>query len=455
MWQDNVIEKHQNNLYKQFEVNNIINTDSYKLSHYALYPEGTNAMYSYIEPRINGVEVVPFGLQMYIKNVLSKPITAYDINVAEDLATKHGLPFNRSGWEYILKTYAGLLPVVVSGVPEGMVVDSHTAIASVFCDDPVVFWLSSYIETSIQRAIWYPTTIATNDRMIYKQLKWFYEHGSDNPIMLDFSLHSFGSRGVSSSESAIIGGLAHMVYFKGTDDFISLAAARDFYDCDMSGYSVCATEHSIQCSYGYDDQKTYLNRVLDVYGKRGSIVSVVMDGYNIFREVDLLCSPYFVNRVRDSGCKFVVRPDSGDMYQIIPVLLDKLHKSYGSTINSKGKRVLNNVGIIQGDGINQMSVGMLAQIVHDHGYAPECVIYGSGGSLLQGVNRDTFKFAQKTSAIRVGDTWRETVKNPITDPWKKSRGGIVDTKDFVVYYDRGVIKRHETLDMIRERAKIE
>ena len=450
MWQDYKIET--NTISRNPSPSIILDADSYKFSHFALYPEGTNAMYSYVEARLKGVAIVPFGIQMWIKKNLLSPINADQIDEAERIAKLHGVPFNREGWEYIISEYNGYLPITIKGVPEGSIVMSSTPIFSVLCDDPKVFWLASYIETSLQRAIWYPTTIASNDLENYTQLKWLYDKGSDNPAMIDFSLHSFASRGVSSRETAEIGGLSHLIFFKGTDDVVALKAARDYYGCEMAGYSVVATEHSIQCAYGIDGQKQYLDRVLDVYGKPGAIVSVVMDGYDIFREVDLLCTDYFVNRIKQSGCKFVVRPDSGDMFDVVPKILTKLEKAFGVTINNKGKKVLNSVGVIQGDGINHTTLPMLAQKVFDCGFAPENVIYGSGGGLLQQVNRDTFRFAQKTSAIRVGDAWIETVKNPITDPGKKSKGGLLDTADFITYYITGKLCVNDSLDDIRARA---
>ena len=436
--------------------NLILDADSYKYSHFALYPKNTNAMFSYVEARSKGVKVVPFGLQLWIKKNLLTPITLDDISEAEDIANKHGVPFNREDWEYIVNTHKGYLPITIRGVREGTVVDSLTPIVTVECTDPKVWWLASFIETSLQRGVWYPTTIASNDYANWKLLKSFYNTSSDAPGMLDFSLHSFGSRGVSSRETAEIGGLAHLVYFKGTDDLVALKTARDYYSCDMAGYSVVATEHSIETSYGRDGARDYFDRILDAYAKPGAIVSVVMDGYDIYREVDLICTEEYRNKIIASGAKWVVRPDSGDMMEVVPEILKRLAKAFGTTINSKDKHVINNVGVIQGDGINPTTLSILAQKVNDMGFAPECCIYGSGGGLLQQVNRDTYRFAQKTSAIRVGDTWIETVKDPITEPGKKSKGGRLDSDQFVTFYDgKGKLLVDDSLDEIRARATAE
>jgi nicotinamide phosphoribosyltransferase len=140
------------------------------------------------------------------------------------------------------------------------------------------------------------------------------------------------------------------------------------------------------------------------------------------------------------------------MFDVVPRLLKIQEDNFGYTLNSKGKKVINNVGIIQGDGIEHITMTMLAQRVHDLGYAPECVIYGSGGGLMQKVTRDTYKFAQKTSAIKVNGEWIGTSKDPITDPGKKSKVGILNDDRFVTFYEHGKLLVNDSLETIRSRA---
>lgn len=80
------------------------------------------------------------------------------------------------------------------------------------------------------------------------------------------------------------------------------------------------------------------------------------------------------------------------------------------------------------------------------------MVLGSGGGLLQSVTRDTLKFAQKTTAMKINGVWVDTVKNPITDPGKKSKGGFQDTDEFVTYYENGKLLFETTMDDIRARA---
>lgn len=418
------------------QINPILTADSYKYSqHPDIYVPGMRAAYGYIEPRIKQKKIVVEGITPFIQD-FTRPITKADIDEAELLVNGHGEPFNRPFWDRILNKFGGHFPMKIRGLPEGTVTDSSKAIVSVMSDDPETCTIGSHFETAMQRSVWYMSTIATQGLALYQTLKWFYDHGSDNPGNLAFALNDFGQRGVTSYESAMLGGMGHLIYFMGTDNVAALRAARYYYGADIAGFSVPASEHSVQCSFGKEGQRLYLKTMLDKYAKKGGIVSIVLDGYDVYREAELLCTE-FKQQIIDSGAKVVFRPDSGDMFEVVPRLLAMQAAAFGYTVNSKGKKVINNVGIIQGDGINPTTAMMLMQKVIALGYAPECVVLGSGGGLLQSVTRDTDKYAQKTSCVLVGDTWIDTVKDPITDPGKKSKGGFQDTPDFVTYYDYG------------------
>jgi nicotinamide phosphoribosyltransferase len=220
----------------------------------------------------------------------------------------------------------------------------------------------------------------------------------------------------------------------------------------MAGYSIPATEHSVQCSYGKDNQLGYLHKVIDGR-KAGDIVSIVLDGYDIFRDTELLCSE-FKTILPQSGVKVVIRPDSGNPFDIIPKLLIIMDNHFGHTVNSKGFKVLNNVSLIQGDGIDMDMMKGLCAMIENLVYAAETLVYGSGGGLLQKVNRDTYSFAQKTSAMKINGTWIDTVKSPITSPDKKSKGGRFDNLSLSTYYHNGKLLIDDDLDTIRSRLII-
>ena len=198
--------------------NFILNTDSYKTSHWLQYPPNTEYVSSYIEARggNNSFEnVLFFGLQAYIKEYLSKPITQSDIDEAKTIFSAHGVPFNEAGWQRLIDKHQGYLPLRIQAVPEGMVIPTGQVLCQVVNTDPEFFWLTSYIETSLLRAIWYPSTVASLSYYCKQLIKAGLEKSADNLDSLPFKLHDFGARGVSSYESSALGGLAHLVNFFG------------------------------------------------------------------------------------------------------------------------------------------------------------------------------------------------------------------------------------------------
>jgi nicotinamide phosphoribosyltransferase len=425
--------------------NLILNTDSYKTSHFSLYPNNCTGQFSYIEARTPNKKIVPFGITLFIKKYLLNKITLDDVFEAEELLKNHGLPFNKDGWLKIINEYDGYLPLSIKAIPEGSLVNSLEPIVTIESTDEDLFWLPSYIETVLQRAIWFPTTIASNDYQNYQVLKKYYEETSDHQELLQFALHDFSARGVSSEETSEIGSLAHLLYFRGTDALSGILAGRKYYNCDMAGFSIPATEHSVQCAYGNENQTTYIEACLNNH----NMISIVLDGYDIFRETYTLSE--FKDTIVGNNKTVVLRPDSGDPFVVLPQLFTTLEEKFGYTLNSKGYKVLNNVKIIQGDGIDSDMIVKLCEMVKQLGFSAEMLVYGSGGGLIQKVNRDTYSFAQKTSAMKINGLWVDTVKNPITDSGKKSKGGLLHDDRMIEYYNNGKLLINETLDTIRNR----
>ena len=403
--------------------NSILKIDSYKLSHPFVYEDGITGMFSYNEARIKGETIVPFGTQMWVIKNLLKPITKDDIDEAEAFAASHGEPFPRELWERVLNEHGGFFPVKIRIVPEGMRIPSQEIVSSCECDIPGLFSLSSNLETSMQRGLWYPTTIASNDYKNWRAIRRYAAETADSYDLVPFSLHDFGARGVSSGETAEIGGAAHLVFFQGSDTIEGIRAVNFYYNHKMAGNSVPASEHTVQCSFGSTpwEQRRYLEKMITTYAKPGCIVSIVADGYDIFREAKQLCD--LKDMIIASGAKIVIRPDSGDPRDVIPKVLEILEEGFGTDINTKGYKVLKHVGILQGDGVDYEAMVEILELVTRLGFSSSNIVFGSGGGLLQRVNRDTYKFAQKASAIKVNGEWKPIYKNPVTDPGKASKSG--------------------------------
>ena len=405
--------------------NIILNTDSYKASMFKQYPVGTTGVYSYIESRGGRYDAtVFFGLQAFIKEYLTDPITQADIDIADELWTAHGEPFNRAGWQYILDKHNGYLPVVIRAVPEGTKVPVKNVLATIENTDPNCYWLTTWLETALLRAVWYPTTVATQSRAI-KEIILDYLERTGDPTTINFKLHDFGARGVSSLESASIGGAAHLVNFQGTDTMSGILYAREYYNAGVAGFSIPAAEHSTITSWGRDGEVNAYRNMLTQFAKPGSIVAIVSDSYDVYNAVEKLWGTELRQQIIDSGATVVIRPDSGDPLEVNQKLIKILGEKFGYTTNAKGYKVLNNVRLIQGDGVNESTIRTILGNFMIHGWSADNIAFGMGGALLQVVDRDTQKFAMKCSSAEINGKWVNVQKDPITDSGKKSKAGRV------------------------------
>lgn len=427
------------------DYNLLIDTDSYKLSHWLQFPKEATSMFSYIESRGGDYkEMVMFGLRYIIENFISKKITHSHINKAEKIAKLQGLPFNREGWEHIVDEHDGYLPIKIKAIREGTVIETHNAIVTIEADDPKVFWVVGYIEPILLR-IWYPITVATKSRSIKKTIKKYVDKTSDHPDSLYWKLHDFGARACTSYESSEIGGAAHLVNFNGTDTMAAIQMIMDTYDVeDFLVGSVPASEHSTMTSWGRSNEAKAYENMLDVFADdkseyKSPILACVSDAYDIINAVENIWGKELKEKVLKTDTLIAIRPDSGSPLYMVMMTLQKLDESFGHTINKKGYKVLNNVRIVQGDGVEEESIEEILNYMEMSGYSSDNITFGMGGALLQKLNRDTLKFALKCSAIMIDGTWKEVYKDPITDKGKMSKKGLIDT-----FYDDEV-DRYVTL----------
>ena len=407
------------------QTNLILNTDSYKVSHYRQYPPGTTHVSSYIEARGGAYEkTIFFGLQMFIKAYLMRPITLDDIAEAREVLAAHGVPFNEEGWRYIVDEHHGYLPVEIEAMPEGTPVAKGNVLVQIVNTDPKCAWVTSYVETALLRAIWYPTTVATVSHRSREIIGKYLDQTADNREGLPFKLHDFGARGATTEEAAAIGGAAHLVNFMGTDTISGLMAARRYYGAEMAGFSIPAAEHSTITSWGPEGEVEAYRNMLDQFAGPGKLVAVVSDSYDLWHAIDHIWGSELKERVESSGGTLVVRPDSGDPVEIVTETVERLMSHFGYETNSKGYRVLPAcVRVIQGDGVNEHSIEAILAAMEARGQSADNVAFGMGGALLQKVNRDTCKFAMKANAVKIGGEWRDVYKDPVTDQGKRSKKG--------------------------------
>ena len=406
--------------------NIILNTDSYKSSHYLQYPPKSEYVSSYIEARGGEYpKTLFFGLQAFIKAYLLTPITQENIDEANAIITAHGLPFNQEGWQYILEEHNGYLPIEISAVKEGALIPLMSPLVQVVNTDPKVPWLTSYLETALLRAVWFPTTVATLSYSIKEIIRDYLEQTSDNvEAQLPFKLHDFGARGTSSEESAMLGGMAHLVNFQGTDTLSGIIGARRYYGADMAGFSIPASEHSTMTSWQKEGEVDAYANMVKQFGEEGKIFAVVSDAYDIFNAVSNIWGKELKEQVKSSGATLVIRPDSGEPKAMVLEVMKRVYKAFGGYKNTKGYIVLHDcVRIIQGDGVDKESIQEILEALKQEGFSADNIAFGMGGGLLQAVGRDDFRFAMKASAICVDGIWRDVYKDPVSDVGKRSKKG--------------------------------
>jgi len=459
-------------------MNFLLRTDSYKFTHWKQYPPQTTGIYSYLESR-GGMfpNTVFFGLQYYLKAYLEGPrFTPADIDQADEFCRQHfgSALFNRQGWARLYEKHHGLMPVRIKAVPEGTVVPLQNVLVTIENTDPEVPWLTNYLETLLLK-VWYPTTVATLSREIKKIIGEFLERTGD-PSLLPFKLHDFGYRGVSSEETAAIGGAAHLVNFLGSDTVAGIVLLQDhYYPTTMPGFSIPASEHSTITAWGKAHEADAYRNMLEAYPT--GLVACVSDSYNVYHACEKLWGELLKPDILHRHGTLVVRPDSGDPVTVLTKVFEILGEKFGYETNSKGYRVLPpSIRVIQGDGVNLFTIqNMLFQLSKFHGWSADNLAFGMGGALLQQLNRDTQKFAFKCSAAEINAKWQPVFKDPVTDPGKNSKhgrlallepepgqfhtmenvsAGNIDSNDrLVTVFENGTILVNYDLDSIRARAQ--
>lgn len=481
--------------------NLILLSDAYKYSHHRFYKAAKmTKMVSYVESRGGKfAETVFYGLQIFLKQYLEGvAILKEDVDEAEDvLASKFGVfgatdVFDRSKFDYIVEKHGGKLPIKINAVPEGTVVNFKNVLMTIESLDEECAWLCNFLESLILQ-VWYPITVATLSREVKKIVTAAFKKSTAYDaetveIMVSFVLNDFGFRGVSSVQSAGIGGSAHLVNFNGSDTVVASRLIMDIYNTDsIYGKGIPATEHSVMTLEGEDGEEDMMKKVLMQFPNR--MVACVSDSYNIFRA----CKDYWGGELkalilaRPADAPLIIRPDSGHVTRTLIEVFNILFEAFGYTTNDKGYKVLPpQVRVIQGDGVNLESIREIYELLDEHKISPENLALGMGGKLLQAdINRDTNNFATKACFAIVDGKESNIVKSPtemdadgnIVKSFKKSKQGLlklVKNKDGVTYrtvtsmepdfeyvkdelvevFNFGTITKEWTFEEIRERAKI-
>ena len=413
--------------------NPILNTDGYKHSHYLQYPPGSKMIKSYVEARVDASqEIVHMGSAIIRDKFLNTLVTRENVNEAERIIKNYGLPFNREGWDYIVETHKGRLPVYIQALPDGTVIPGGNLQVHVNNTDVKLPWLTSFLETEILRSIWYPSTTATRSRDCKKNIKKWMEENCDNLDKLPFMLHDFGARGVETEDAAGVGGMGHLVNFLGTDTLSAIEQINRLYEVDSSpGFSIPASEHSTITSWGRENEIDAFDNMIEQFGGEGKIYACVSDSYNIYEAIEKLWAS-LDGKIKEKGGTLVIRPDSGEPTKMVMDCLELCGSTFGFTTNTKGFKVLpDHIRLIQGDGVSPEMINKILRIMSFNGWSADNIAFGMGAELLQKVNRDTYKYAMKACSMMDRDgNLHDVFKNPITASGKSSKRG-----DLEIYKD--------------------
>lgn len=425
--------------------NPLLALDVYKMGHLEQYAPGCTKVFAYLMARTPKTysQTVFNGLQYYLMSYLSTPLTR--AMGAEFLDYREEILGGRNPAVVVERIYKlcdlGYWPLEIRAVPEGTIMPTRNVLMTTTNTHPDFFWVGGFLESLLLK-VWDPISTASCS-FVYRQMveDAFRETVSDNlQFLKKFMVHDFGYRGCKSEEEACITGLAHLIFFNGSDTVPALPFARQYYDAlkgEIIMTSVPASEHAVMCSYGRDEELEGFFSMLRLYPS--GIVSIVSDTYNIYRVLTEFAEKLKSTILaRPEGSKVVFRPDSGNPEYIIcgdptaPLgsnewkgairLLDEM---FGSTINGKGYKELNpKVGLIYGDGMYIERYASILRRLKEMGYAASNLVIGVGG-ILRHHSRDTLGFALKSTYVEVYGEPREIEKDPITDSKKKSHKGLV------------------------------
>lgn len=490
------------------------NTDFYKTGHIRQYPDGTEFVYSNFTPRSDKFfsdspdfdhKMVVFGLQgvlqdryvdlwndRFFSENRGKVVDRYKRRMDSSLGTDAVSP------QHIGELHElGYLPLRIKAIAEGERIPMRIPGFTICNTVKEFYWCTNYIESDLSANYWKSPTTATRAFMLRQLLNRWAEKTGTPPAFVNFQGHDFSYRGMHPVEDAILSGAAHLTSFMGTDTIPAIDYLEDYYSATGPvGMSVPATEHSVMCMGGEEDElETFRRLMVDLYPS--GIVSIVSDTWDLWAVLTQY-APRLANEIKARTAagpvapKVVFRPDSGDPVKIIvgdksarrelPAArgaVECLWDTFGGELlDSRTERgvqykALKEVGTIYGDSINYDRAERILQGLADKGFASSNIVFGVGSYTYQYVTRDTFGTAMKATYGIVNGEPRILFKAPKTDDGIKNSargllrvdknhrgeyslkelctpeeesGGLLET----VFEDSKMVK-HQTLDDIQTR----
>jgi nicotinamide phosphoribosyltransferase len=306
--------------------------DGYKCDHRRQYPDNTQVIFSNLTARStrrpNTDKVVFAGLQYFLKeflirqwneNFFQKPIEEVAANFNRRINNYLGP--NQVGDEHIRELHKlGYLPLIIMALPEGTEHPIKVPSAIFWNSDGDKFgWLTNYLETILSTSTWGICTSATTAHQYKKLLMKFAAETTGSTDFVQWQGHDFSFRGMFGMEAACLSGAGHLFSFTGTDTIPAIDFLEQYYNADcekeLIGGSVAATEHSVMCAGGSDNEiGTFRRLINEVYPK--GIVSIVSDTWDYWNTITNIARELKPEILAREG-KVVFRPDTGDPVRVV------------------------------------------------------------------------------------------------------------------------------------------
>lgn len=441
-------------------------TDGYKLDHRRQYSPGTEYVLSNLTARSVRDErfkgCVFFGLQGFLQEFLvenawdtffSRPIEhvldEYYSLVRDYLGESAARAI---GTDHIYDLHSlGYIPLEFKALPEGAIVPIGVPMFTYENTDPRFFWVTNYFETLLSSYVWKMCRNATVAHEYRKIFDKYAKLTGGDPDFIPWQGHDFSFRGMSGPEDAARSGSGHLLAFTGSDTVPSIRWLRKYYDAQgLIAGSVPATEHSVMCSGGQEDEYGTITRILDLYPT--GPVSEVMDTWDLWKVIEEYL-PRMKDKILARDGKLVIRPDSGDPVKILcgdpdkgkygkPAttrdwtiykgVIESLWDIFKGTKTSKDFCQLDShIGSIYGDSITLDRADEICERLANKGFASTNWVAGIGSYTYQYGTRDDFGMAVKATWIQNNGEDRLLQKDPVTGKGKKSAKGqlvVLDTK---------------------------
>jgi nicotinamide phosphoribosyltransferase len=313
------------------KINPVTLIDGYKCDHKRQYPDNTEIIFSNLTARStrrpNTDKVVFAGLQYFVKeylikqwneNFFYKPIDEVIAKFSNRINNYLGP--NDVGEQHIRDLHAlGHLPVVILALPEGSEHALKVPSLVLWNTDERFGWFTNYLETILSTSVWGMCTSATTAHQYKKLLTKYAAETVGNTDFVPWQGHDFSFRGMFGMEAACMSGAAHLFSFTGTDTIPAIDFLEQYYNADATkelvGGSVAATEHSVMCAGGADDEIGTFRRLINQVYPKG-IVSIVSDTWDYWNTLTNIALELKSEIMQRDG-RVVFRPDTGDPVKVV------------------------------------------------------------------------------------------------------------------------------------------